>query len=76
MFGKFKKTRHLFIECLFYVLERVFNDGQKCLKVYLWGGGNMEKLVILTVVASIVGLYGASQIDYKDSADPGGGHVK
>lgn len=33
----------------------------------------MKKLVILAVVASIVGLFGASQVDYKHSADQGGG---
>lgn len=39
----------------------------------LKGGENMKKLVIIALIASVAGIFGASQVDYKESADPGTG---
>ena len=47
---------------------------QNSLKVYLKGDKNEEVIdYCSSSIASIVGLFGASQVDYKHSADPGGG---
>ncbi|KRF67834.1 hypothetical protein ASG99_13650 [Bacillus sp. Soil768D1] len=65
----------ILLYCGYRTSGGLFGFVAKQSKSLLEGRCKHEKVIdyCSSSIASIVGLFGASQVDYKDSADPGGG---